>query len=68
MHRLRDDVLPAATDGTGLDVAVTGTVAANIDFADYIGDRLPLFFGAVLLLSFLLLMAVFRSSWCRSRR
>jgi RND superfamily putative drug exporter len=54
-------VLPAATDGTGLDVAVTGTVAANIDFADYLGNRMPIFFGAVLALSFLLLMAVFRS-------
>ncbi len=36
VHRLRDDVLPPATDGTGLDVAVTGTVAVNIDFSDYL--------------------------------
>ena len=61
VHHLRDDVLPAATDGTQLDVAVTGTVAANIDFADYLANRMPLFFGAVLALSFLLLMVVFRS-------
>jgi len=61
VHHLRNEVLPAATDGTGLDVAVTGTVAANIDFADYLGNRMPIFFGAVLALSFLLLMAVFRS-------
>jgi putative drug exporter of the RND superfamily len=61
VHHLRDELLPAATDGTQLDVAVTGSVAANIDFSDYLASRMPLFFGAVLLLSFLLLMAVFRS-------
>jgi putative drug exporter of the RND superfamily len=32
-----------------------------VDFSDYLANRLPLFFGAVLTLSFLLLMAVFRS-------
>jgi len=42
-------------------VAVTGTVAVNSDFADFLTSRLPLFFGVVLTLSFLLLMAVFRS-------
>ena len=30
---LRDDVLPAATAGTGLDVSVTGTVAIQVDFS-----------------------------------
>ena len=34
---------------------------AAIDFADVIGQRLPLFIGAVLALSFLLLLLVFRS-------
>jgi RND superfamily putative drug exporter len=61
VHHLRDDVLPTATAGTGAKVLVTGSVAANIDFADYLGRRLPLFFGAVLALSFILLMTVFRS-------
>jgi RND superfamily putative drug exporter len=61
VERLRDDVLPAATDGSGLDVAVAGSVAIQVDFSDYIASRLPIFFGAVLTLSFLLLMAVFRS-------
>jgi RND superfamily putative drug exporter len=42
-------------------VLVTGSVAASIDFADYLGARLPIFFMAVLTLSFLLLMLVFRS-------
>ena len=35
--------------------------AASIDFADYLAGRLPLLIGAVLILSFLLLMIVFRS-------
>ncbi len=61
VERLRTTVLPAATANTGLDVAVTGTVAIQVDFSEYLASRLPLFFGAVLALSFLLLMTVFRS-------
>jgi putative drug exporter of the RND superfamily len=61
VNRLRHDVLPKATQGTGLDVAVTGTVAINTDFTEYLSQRLPWFFAAVLGLSFLLLMLVFRS-------
>jgi len=59
--RLRHQVLPPVTKGTGLDVSVTGTVAILVDFSDYMTARMPLFFGAVLGLSFLLLMTVFRS-------
>ena len=36
VDRLRDDILPAATAGSGLDVAVTGAVAINVDFTDYL--------------------------------
>jgi RND superfamily putative drug exporter len=61
VHRLRDDVVPAATAGTGLAVYLGGNTAGSIDFSDVIGQRLPLFIGAVLVLSFLLLMLVFRS-------
>jgi RND superfamily putative drug exporter len=61
VHRLRDDVLPAAEDLAGVEVAVTGNVAVQIDFASYIGSRMPAFLGAVLVLSFLLLLLVFRS-------
>ncbi|HSB85068.1 MAG TPA: MMPL family transporter, partial [Ilumatobacteraceae bacterium] len=57
VHRLRDTELPA----TGLDVKVGGQTAASVDFATYLGERLPLLIGAVLILSFLLLMIVFRS-------
>jgi RND superfamily putative drug exporter len=56
---LRDDVIPDASGG--LDVNVTGAVPANIDFTSYLGARILLFFGVVLAVSFLLLMAVFRS-------
>ena len=61
VDRLRDDVLPSVERPSGLDVKVTGTVAVNVDFSDYLTSRLPYFFGAVLLLSFLLLTIVFRS-------
>jgi RND superfamily putative drug exporter len=61
VNRLRDDVLPPAEEAAGVEVNVTGAVGINIDFADYLASRLPYFFGAVLLLSFLLLMVVFRS-------
>ena len=61
VHRLRDDVLPATTDRTGLDIAVAGEVAIQTDFAEYLAKRLLVFFGAVLTLSFLLLLVVFRS-------
>ena len=61
VHRLRDDVLPSLQNQAGVDVKVTGTVAVNLDFSNYLASRLPLIFGAVLILSFLLLMVVFRS-------
>jgi RND superfamily putative drug exporter len=61
VDRLRVDVLPPAESEAGVDVKVTGTVAVNVDFSDFLTSRLPYFFAAVLALSFLLLMVVFRS-------
>jgi RND superfamily putative drug exporter len=61
VHNLRDNVVPAATAGTGLAVYLGGQTAGSIDFSDVIGSRLPIFIAAVLVLSFLLLMLVFRS-------
>ena len=58
---LRDDVIPAASDGTGLDVKVTGLAATNVDITDFLSQRMLIFFAAVLALSFVLLLAVFRS-------
>ncbi len=61
VNRLRGSVLDDADGPAGVDVVVTGAVAVNTDFSDYLSDRLPYFFAAVLGLSFLLLMTVFRS-------
>jgi RND superfamily putative drug exporter len=61
LGRIRNDVLPAATEETDIDVLVTGNVAVNVDFSSYLAQRLPYFLVAVLALSFILLMVVFRS-------
>jgi RND superfamily putative drug exporter len=59
VETLRQEVIPSLDDG--LAVSVTGAVPANIDFTTYLGSRILVFFGVVLALSFVLLMAVFRS-------
>jgi RND superfamily putative drug exporter len=61
VDRLRDEVLPPAEDAAGVETELTGNTAVNIDFSHHLGSRMPLFLGAVLLLSFLLLLLVFRS-------
>ena len=61
VNHLRHDVVPAAVAGTGVKALVGGVTAAGIDSANKLSSRLPLVIGAVVLLSFLLLMAVFRS-------
>jgi RND superfamily putative drug exporter len=48
-------------DSLPSDVHIGGQTASGIDFAAFMGQRLPWFIGAVLLVSFLLLLAVFRS-------
>ncbi|MFY9481851.1 MAG: MMPL family transporter [Ilumatobacteraceae bacterium] len=57
IHDLRSTVIPQ----TGVDAKVGGFTAAGVDFAESIGSRMPYLFIGVLSLSFLLLMAVFRS-------
>jgi RND superfamily putative drug exporter len=61
VHHLRDTTLPAATSGTDATALVGGPTAGFIDQSDKISARLPWFIGAVVALSFLLLMTVFRS-------
>jgi RND superfamily putative drug exporter len=63
VERLRDNVLPAATAGSEVDVYVGGATATLQDLADKIASRLPIFIAMVVGLSVLLLMAVFRSLW-----
>jgi RND superfamily putative drug exporter len=61
VHRLRDTTLPAATADTDATALVGGPTAGFIDQSDKIAGRLLWFIGAVVTLSFLLLMIVFRS-------
>jgi RND superfamily putative drug exporter len=61
VKRLRGSVIPAATRGTGLTVLVGGLTAISVDFSQVITGKLVLFVGAIILLSFLLLVMVFRS-------
>jgi RND superfamily putative drug exporter len=61
VHRLRGETIPDATAGSGARVLVGGQTAVFEDFSNVLSEKLPLFIGVVVLLSFLLLMAVFRS-------
>jgi uncharacterized membrane protein YdfJ with MMPL/SSD domain len=66
-NHIASDVLPAATKGTGtghgtgIRAYLTGPNAGNVTFANLIGRRLPLLIGAVVVLSMVLLLGVFRS-------
>ena len=59
VHRLRDDVLPAAADQGRFSVG--GSTAAAIDFAEGVSERMPWFVLVVVGISSVLLMTVFRS-------
>ena len=61
LERLRGDILPPVEEQTHAQVYVGGQTASQEDFTDVIAGKLPLFVGTVVLLSALLLMAVFRS-------
>ena len=58
---MRGEILPPLERETGAEVFVGGQVASQEDFTSVIADKLPLFVAMVVLLSALLLMAVFRS-------
>jgi RND superfamily putative drug exporter len=61
VHRLRDEVVPSVVEGTSADVLVGGMPAWAVDFGDVQRSQMPIFIAAVLVLSFVLLLAVFRS-------
>jgi len=61
LTRLRDTTLPPVERATGAEVKVGGLTASNEDFTAVVAGKLPLFIGVVVLLSALLLLAVFRS-------
>jgi len=58
---LRSNVLPTLYRGSPNHVYVYGVTAVFVDFAKVLSDKLPLFFAAVIGLSFLLLLVAFRS-------
>ncbi|HVM09303.1 MAG TPA: MMPL family transporter [Acidimicrobiales bacterium] len=60
VQRLRRDVLPGAVAGTGATAMLTGQAMVT-DLSERVSDRLPFFITAIVGLSFVLLMIVFRS-------
>jgi RND superfamily putative drug exporter len=58
---LRAHVIPDALAGTGVQAHVGGEVAVNVDFANVLTAKLPLFLAVIVGLSFLLLLLAFRS-------
>jgi RND superfamily putative drug exporter len=61
IQRLRSDVLPAVLDDSPALAHVGGLTASSADIGDRVNSRMPLFLTAVLGMSFILLMMVFRS-------
>jgi RND superfamily putative drug exporter len=61
IKRLRSDVFPPVLAGSSAKAHVGGATATWGDMGDRVKERLPLFILAVTLLSFVLLMVVFRS-------
>jgi uncharacterized membrane protein YdfJ with MMPL/SSD domain len=62
LARLRDEVIPATIGAVaGTQTHVTGTTAMSKDVNDSLAAHLPLVFGFVLTLAFVLLLVTFRS-------
>jgi putative drug exporter of the RND superfamily len=61
VRTLRNDVLPPLYANSGNHIYVYGVTAIFEDFAKVLSAKMPLFFGAVIGLSFLLLLVAFRS-------
>ena len=61
VNQLRGHVLPRATAGTGIRAYLTGPNAANVSFANLVGQRLLWLIGVVVALSMVLLLVMFRS-------
>ncbi len=61
IHALRKERIPELLGESSVKVFIGGVTPGNVDFADVMSRRMPYFISGVLLLSFLLLMSVFRS-------
>ena len=61
IERLRGEYIPMHFDGTGAEAHVTGQTAFTLDITSLARRYLPLVFGFVLTISFMLLLLAFRS-------
>lgn len=61
IDRLRDEVIPAALDGTAVTAHVGGSRAYQVDELQLIKDATPLAVGFIVLATFVLLLVMFRS-------
>jgi putative drug exporter of the RND superfamily len=61
VNTLRDDTIPKATKGSGIQADVGGQTAAYDDLASRISDKLPSMIAIVVGLSFIVLLFAFRS-------
>ena len=62
LEEIRDEIVPASIGRIdGITVNVSGPAAQSVDFRDQLVDRLPLIFGFVFALAFLLMLVTFRS-------
>jgi uncharacterized membrane protein YdfJ with MMPL/SSD domain len=62
LDAVRNDLVPATVGAVdGVTANVSGSAAQSEDFKNLVGDRLPLVFGFVFSLAFLLMLFTFRS-------
>ena len=61
VRHLSDDIVPAAFEGSGAQVYVSGVTAGSLDFTERMVDSAPYVFAFVLGLAFVLLTVMFRS-------
>jgi uncharacterized membrane protein YdfJ with MMPL/SSD domain len=62
LSSLRDDIVPATVGNLpGTDVNVTGTTAETVDQSNQLSHAMPIVFGFVLVMAFLVLLLTFRS-------
>ena len=61
VHRIRKEIRPSVIPSDSPKVYLAGLAPGVVDFSDFQAAKLPIFFGAVLILSFILLMIVFHS-------
>jgi uncharacterized membrane protein YdfJ with MMPL/SSD domain len=61
VRTIRSYTIPQATQGTDVEAHVGGVTASNVDLAAAIGSRLGLVIVVVIALSFLVLLAAYRS-------